>query len=144
MASSGGAILIPVVTALLGGGLATALSQVLHARNVGRQIEIEQAKAPADIEAVLLGGASQAVAVLTNSLTWQQGELKSLKEEQAADQRRIKELQTSLDIKDRRIHEMEEELRVLRVQLGELQTALDRATIRLQEMRGDSNGQPGS
>jgi chromosome segregation ATPase len=133
--------LVPTVTALLGGGLFGGLSQILHARNTGKQIKIDAEKAPADIEAVLLGGASQAVQVLTNSLTWTQGEMKALKEEQAADKARIRALMDSNDSKDTRIKEMERELQMLRLQVAEVQAALDRATLRIQEMRGHTNGQ---
>lgn len=133
-------VLVPAVTALLSGGLVGGVSQILHARNTARQIRLEQDRSPADIEAVLLGGASQAVTVLTNSLQWTQNELKALKDEQAQDKARIRELMNSNDQKDRRVNEMERELQNLRVQLAEVQTALDRAQLRIQEMRGGSNG----
>jgi septal ring factor EnvC (AmiA/AmiB activator) len=114
------------------------VTQILNARNVSKRIDIERAKAPADIESVLLGGASQAVSVLTNSLTWTQGEMAELQKSQAQDHRTIRTLQRSLEEKDVRIHEMEMELMRLRAQLLEVQASLDRAQTRIQEMREDS------
>lgn len=133
--------LIPTITAVTGGGLVGAISQLLGARNASRQIKLAESQSPADVSTVLLGGASQAVTVLTNSLQWTQNELKALKEEQAADKERIRDLAASNNAKDVRISEMERELQMLRLRVMEVQTALDRAQSRINEMRGYTNGQ---
>jgi chromosome segregation ATPase len=124
----------------MGGGFVGAIAQVLGARNTSRQIQLEEKRNPADVSTLLLGGASQAVTVLTNSLQWAQEELSGLKQEQAADKLRIRELMASNDAKDMRIAEMERELHILRRQVVDIQTALDRAQARINEMRGGSNG----
>lgn len=135
--------LVPTITALMSGGLVGGLSQVFGARNAAKQIKLEEERNPADVSTVLLGGASQAVTVLTNSLQWAQDELKGLKQEQASDKKLIRELMASNDSKDARIAEMERELMTLRRQVGEVQSALDRAQTRIREMRGSTNGQGG-
>lgn len=133
--------LVPTIAAVLGGGLTTGFAALVNAFHTGRQIKLQQEKNPADIDAVLLGGASQAVQVLTNSLTWTEGRLKALQEEQALDKVRIETLVESNRAKDVKMAEMETELRHLRVQVAEVQTALDRAQTRINEMRGFGNGQ---
>lgn len=132
--------LVPVVTAIMSGGIVGGISQLWGARNTSKQLKMEEQKTPADIGTVLLGGASQAVTVLTNSLQYAQNELEGIRAEQTRDRQRIRELMASNDSKDARIAEMERELSSLRLRLGELQTALDRAQTRINEMRGGSNG----
>lgn len=83
---------------------------------------------------MILGGASQAVDVLTNSLKWAQDELQGIRIEQANDKQCIRDLIASNDSKDARIGELERELATLRVKLQEVQTALDNALARINEM----------
>lgn len=127
--------LVPVVTAIMGGGVVTGLSQLWGARNTSRQIQIQEERTPADVSTIILGGASQAVDVLTNSLKWAQEELEGIRSEQVNDKRRIRELLASNDSKDARIAELERELADLRIRMGELQTALEGAQARISEMR---------
>lgn len=126
--------LIPVVTAIMGGGVVSGLSQLWAARNTSRQVKIQEERAPADVNTVILGGASQAVDVLTNSLKWAQDELQGIRIEQANDKQCIRDLIASNDSKDARIGELERELATLRVKLQEVQTALDNALARINEM----------
>lgn len=126
--------LVPVVTAIMGGGIVTGLSQLWGARNTSRQVQLQEERTPADVSTIILGGASQAVDVLTNSLKWAQDELEGIRSEQVNDKRRIRELAASNDSKDARIAELERELADLRIKLREVQTALDNALARINEM----------
>lgn len=132
--------LVPVVTAIMGGGIVTGLSQLWGARNTSRQVQLQEERTPADVSTIILGGASQAVDVLTNSLKWAQDELEGIRSEQVNDKRRIRELAASNDSKDARIAELERELADLRIKLREVQTALDNALARINEMRESTNG----
>lgn len=136
-------VLTAVVSTVLSGGLVGAVVQIFNARNTRRQIQIQEDKAPAEMQTVLLGGAASAVQLLTSSLEWAEEELKGLREDQINDKRKIRELQQNIAKKDERIAEMGTELRNLRGQLAGIQSDLDHALGQIQELqreKGNDNG----
>jgi len=132
--------LVAAVSTLLGGGTMAGIAQIISARNARHQIKVEAQRAPADIEAVLLGGASQAVTLLTSSLEWAENELKDLRTDTARDKKKIRELQTNVDAKDQRINELESELLQLKDRFANVQVQLDHALEQVRLLRENGNG----
>jgi chromosome segregation ATPase len=119
------------------------IAQILSARNARHKIKVEAQKAPADIEAVLLGGASQAVTLLTNSLEWAENELKDLRTDQVRDKKKLRELQETVTAKDVRINELESELLGLRDRFAKVQEQLDHALDQVRQLRENGNNGAG-
>lgn len=111
MADSAATWLLPVVVALLGGGLVAALGQFLAARAELRRVRIAEGKSGAEVESIILGGAEAAVASLQKALDRSESQiarLEALAEKRAA-----------------RITELEEQLAAAIGRAGTLQARLD-------------------
>lgn len=120
-----------IVTALLSGGLATAIASIITARVAARRVNIEERAAPAQVQSILVGGAEKAVATLVIALEWAEAEIRDLKEE--SDASRVRE-----QAKDARIAELETNLTMLQTRLGQLQEQVTRVQNMAQEARDDA------
>jgi len=129
-----------VITALLGSGLAGTAVQLYHARTTRKELDLKAQKQPVEVEQVILGGASQAVTLLTSSLQWAENELVELRRDQSSDRREIRRLSESVEAKDARIRELESELLILKERFGMVQQQLDHALNQVKELKENGNG----
>jgi chromosome segregation ATPase len=134
------ALISSIVTGLLGSGFAGVVVQLYHARTTRKELDLKAKKQPVEIEQVVLGGASQAVTLLTGSLQWAEQELAELRSDQASDRREIRRLSESVEAKDARIRELESELLILKERFGQVQIQLERALSQVQELKENGNG----
>jgi chromosome segregation ATPase len=137
---SSSTLVTSIVTAVLGSGVAGTIVQLIHARNTRRDINLKALRQPAEIDQVVLGGASQAVTLLTSSLTWAEEELADLRRDNVKDRKEIRRLGDSIEAKDARIRELEGELLILRDRLNQSQARLGRALEQIAELKEGGHG----
>jgi chromosome segregation ATPase len=133
-------VLPTILTGILGSGLAGTVVQLYHARTTRKELNLKAQKQPVEVEQVILGGAGQAVSILTNSLKWAEEELSDLRKDQARDRKEIRRLSESVESKDARIRELESELLILRDRFSLVTTQLDSALIQVRELKENGNG----
>lgn len=119
--------IIPVSSALLGGGFLAGISQLTIARAQSRMSRLQE---PALVTSSSLGGAEQAIALMERALTRAESEIEDLKRDRDAERRRSRD-------KDDRISELERELISLRVQLSGLSNRLNATVQRVQEVKNE-------
>lgn len=102
------------VTGLLSGGLASAVASIITARASTRKIKLEEQANPAHIQSIMVGGAEKAVASLVVVVEWQEREIKELREESAAKDARIADLEANLT-------RLQSQLRSLQAQVTRVQ-----------------------
>lgn len=107
----------PVITALLGGGLAGTAAQLLGARAEFRRIGIAEGKSGAEVESIILGGAETAVASLQKALDRAENQITRL--EALAEKRGV------------RITELEDQLAAAKGRASTLQARLDEIDARI-------------
>lgn len=120
--------IVPVVSALLGGGFLVGVGQLTVARAQARMARIQE---PGIVTSSSLGGAEQAIALMERALTRAESEIEDLKRDRDEERRRSHE-------KDRRIIELERELVNLRTQLSGLSDRLNQTVRRVQEVKRDT------
>lgn len=134
------ALISSIVSTILGSGFVGVGVQLYHARTARKELDLKALKQPVEVEQVILGGASQAVTLLTSSLKWAEQELADLRKDNATDRREMRRLAESVESKDARIRELESELLILKDRFAQVQVQLDLALGQVQELKENGNG----
>ena len=122
-------LLSMLISAIVGGGLATGLASLLRALS-------EQKKVPADINLTVLGGAEKALQVMKAALDEAEERLVQLKAEMLEERQRHRE---DLKAKDAEIRNLQENIHIIREQFNNLAIQLDRLQREAQEVRDGNN-----
>lgn len=90
-----------LVTALLSGGLATALATLITSRALAGKTAAEakglEARLPAEVDSVVVQGAEAAVLAMRSALESASGRIADLERDRAADRQRIEDLERKVD-----------------------------------------------
>lgn len=119
---------VPVMTALLGGGFFVGVGQVITALTKARTARIQDSGI---VTSSSLGGAEQAIALMERALSRAEKEVEGLKTDRDEERKRSRE-------KDSRIAELEQELIRLRTRLSDISTRVDQSVRRVQEVRHET------
>lgn len=118
-----------IVSAIVGGGLATGLATLMRAFT-------EKKKVPADINLTVLGGAEKALQVMKAALDDAEKRIAELKAEMA-EERQIH--RQALAVKDAEIRNLQENIQIIREQFNSLADRLDRLQREAQAVRDGNN-----
>lgn len=124
-------LLTIVVSALVGGGLATGIATLVKAFG-------EKKKVPIDITVTSLGGAEKALLVMKSILDEAEERIAALKVEMAEERVRHR---GELEAKDREIHDLQDSLQTIRQQFNNLAAQLDRIQREAQAVQDDNDHQ---
>ena len=119
---------VPVMSALLGGGFLIGAGQVISALTNRRTARLQETGM---ITSSSLGGAEQAIALMERALSRAEKEVEGLKTDRDEERRRSRE-------KDSRIAELEQELIRLRARLSDISTRVDESVRRVREVRHET------
>ena len=117
--------LVPVASALLGGGLFVGLSKFINSLSESRKSRKEETN-------IFLGGAEQVVGLMERMLSRAEQQIEELKKEREEEYERSRQ-------KDIRIAELEKELTKLRTLLSEFSARLENTQKRVEEYKHDTD-----
>lgn len=120
----------PVVIALLGGGLITAVGQLLGARAQLKKSRQDDERLPAEVETLWLGGAEKAVGILQSALDRAERQITQMDES-------LQRERTASQAKDDRIQELERQLAQMRQQLTRMQEQCDQLGARIEQLKDE-------
>lgn len=125
-------VVVPVAIALLGGGLITAMAQLVGTRAQLAKARQDDERLPAEVESIWLGGAEKAVTLLQSALDRAERQITQMDES-------LQRERTASLAKDERIQLLEGQLGQMRQQLAQMQTQCDRLGARIEELKEEES-----